>query len=282
MKEEKTSYRGRLAPTPSGHLHLGHGQTFQIADQRCREAAGTMVLRIEDLDPQRSKPEYLDAALEDFSWMGLAWQEGPCFQSQRRALYIDAWQRLKAADAVYPCMRSRKDVREAASAPHPEDEDPEPIYPPAWRVASSAASAYAEPVGANWRFRVPDGTAIRFSDGRLGEQVFVAGEDFGDFVVWRRDDVPAYELAVVVDDIAMGITEVVRGEDLLCSTARQILVYQALQAKVPLFFHTPLVRDADGIRLAKRHDALAMKSLREAGLTFAEALERLDPGHSGL
>lgn len=236
-----------------------------------------MVLRVEDLDPRRTKPEYVDDAMEDLTWMSLTWDEGPYFQSQRSTAYLEAWQRLKASGFIYPCTRSRNDVRQAASAPHPEDEATEPIFPTVWRPDARAADAFSEPAGVNWRFRTPDGETIGYVDGRLGAQAFVSGIDFGDFLVWRRDDLPAYELAVVVDDIAMGITEVVRGEDLLRSTARQLLIYRALGATAPSFYHTPLVCDAAGDRLAKRHDALSVKSLRESGLSFAEAMKRITP-----
>ncbi len=145
------------------------------------------------------------------------------------------------------------------------------MYPGTCRLEREAAArladAYQEPAGVNWRFRVPDGEAVTFEDGHFGPQRFVAGEDFGDFAVWRRDDVPAYQLAVVADDRAMGITEVVRGADLLLSTARQILLYRALGWAEPRWFHCELVTDARGERLAKRHDALAIRTLREQGRT---------------
>ena len=151
------------------------------------------------------------------------------------------------------------------------DADDEPLYPGKCRNRTDAPN-YSSPAGANWRFRVPDGEEISFIDLRSGPKSYVAGRDFGDFLVWRRDDVPAYQLAVVVDDSAMAITEVVRGEDLLKSTARQILIYRALGLEVPKFYHCELVRDETGMRLAKRHDALSIRTLRERGLTPEEAL----------
>lgn len=260
----------RLAPTPTGHLHLGHARTFAFTHHRARALGGRISLRIEDLDPARCRPEYVDAALEDLRWLGLDWDGDPIFQSQRRERYRTAWRELRDLGLIYPCDRSRRDVRAASLAPHAEDE--EPIYPPAWRSAPGAAAAFTTPSGTNWRFRVPDGERISFVDVRLGPTEFTAGRDFGDFLVWNRDDIPAYELAVVVDDIAMGITEVIRGEDLLLSTARQLLVYRALGAVPPAFHHLPLVLDENGRRLAKRHAALSLKTLRDSGQTPAELL----------
>lgn len=193
-------------------------------------------------------------------------------QSQRRDAHRASWEGLRDGGHIYPCMRTRKDLRMAANAPHAEDEGTEPIFPPAWRPSPGTGQECIEPAGSNWRFRVPDGEAICFDDELRGPQRFVAGEDFGDFLVWRRDDSPAYELAVVVDDIDQGITEVVRGEDLLRSTARQILVYRALGATPPAWAHLKLVFDSDGRRLAKRHGSLSLKTLREQGRDPVECL----------
>ena len=270
------SYRGRIAPTPTGFLHLGHGRTFYTAWQRARDVGGAIVLRVEDLDPQRCKPEFVEGLLEDLRWMGVDWCEGPLYQSQRREHYLSAWQRLKESGWIYPCLRSRKELRNVSLAPHDDEEAAEPLYPPAWRPGVEAAKSYASPEGATWRFRVPDGEPIHFSDVQKGPQCLVAGQDFGDFVVWRRDDVPAYELAVVVDDIANAISEVVRGEDLLKSTARQWLLYRALGASAPAWCHLPLVCDVEGRRLAKRHDSLSMKTLREQGRRFEDCLAELE------
>jgi glutamyl/glutaminyl-tRNA synthetase len=170
---------------------------------------------------------------------------------------------LKATKIVYPCVCSRQDVLRAASAPHPLDE--EAIYPATCREAPHKVSPKV-----SWRFRVPDGEEVSFVDGRCGPQNFVAGHDFGDFVVWRHDAIPSYQLAVVVDDASMKVTEVVRGSDLLVSTARQILLYRALGFPVPAFYHCPLVTDENGVRLAKRHASLALRSLRENGNTPQE------------
>jgi len=196
--------------------------------------------------------------MDDLRWAGLDWDEGPYEQSRRIADFRAAFERLKDMGAVYPCICSRRDVATAAAAPHAEDM--EAIYPGTCRQRSDANDA------ASWRFRVPDGEEVNFIDGRLGSQTFVCGRDFGDFVVWRRDDAPAYELAVVVDDAAMDITEVVRGDDLLLSTARQLLLYRALGFTPPAFYHCPLVVDEHGRRLAKRHDALSLQQLRARGV----------------
>ena len=212
--------------------------------------------------------------LDDLHWLGIEWSEGPdCggphapyVQSERRAFYLDAWKKLRDQGMIYPCTCSRKDVAQAAGAPN--DSDDEPLYSGRCRpVAEAAVSTHSEPGGTHWRFRVPDGEEIRFTDLHLGPQQMTAGRDFGDFIVWRRDDVPAYQLAVVVDDAAMRITEVVRGADLLKSTARQILLFRALGLTPPGYYHCELVRDEAGVRLAKRHDALSIRKLRELGWT---------------
>ena len=208
--------------------------------------------------------------IEDLRWLGLDWQEGPdvggphgpYVQSQRIPLYREALERLLQAGALYPCSCTRKDIRSAIAAPHPGDE--EPPYPGTCRPRDGTRSTQCEGKVA-WRFRVPDGEEIRFTDLRCGPQRFIAGRDFGDFVVWRNDDTPAYQLAVVVDDAAMGISEVVRGADLLVSTARQLLLYRALGLVAPAFHHCELLTDERGQRLAKRHDALSLRTLRAQG-----------------
>ena len=271
-----SAYRGRLAPTPTGELHLGHARTFHAAFRRAMDADGALVLRIDDLDPLRCRAEYTRQAIDDLRWMGVHWTEGPYFQSQRTEIYVDTWRRLRDAGVIYPSHVSRKELRDAAHAPHEDEEGAEPIFPAEWRAPIGAERAYEAPWGVAWRFRVPDGEVIRFDDAKRGMQAYTAGVDVGDFVVWRKDGVPAYELAVVADDIAMGITEVVRGEDLLRSTGRQLLVYRALGATPPAWCHEPLVRDAQGRRLAKRYQALSLKTLRERGYTFEELLARGD------
>ncbi|HET7622763.1 MAG TPA: tRNA glutamyl-Q(34) synthetase GluQRS [Gemmatimonadaceae bacterium] len=261
------SYRGRLAPTPTGDMHVGHAQTFLAAWRRAENASGEIVLRIEDLDPLRCRAEYAERAIEDLEWLGVTWSEGPVYQSARRDIYEAAWRTLRDAGVIYPSTVSRKELRDAAHAPHDDEEESEPIFPPELRPPPGTGTDAASPAGVVWRFRVPDGEVVRFEDARYGAKAFTAGVDFGDFVIWRKDDVPAYELAVVADDIAMRITEVVRGEDLLKSTARQLLVYRVLGAPPPAWCHLPLVRDAEGRRLAKRHQALSVRELRSRGYT---------------
>jgi glutamyl-tRNA synthetase len=274
-----SSYRGRIAPSPTGYLHLGHARTFLIAAERATQAGGALVFRNEDLDLERCRPEFVCAMFEDLRWLGIDWQEGPdCggphlpySQSERREIYLAAWKNLRDDGFIYPCTCSRKELAQAASAPN--DLDDEPVYPGKCRGRDDARS-FETPAGVNWRFRVPDGEEVAFQDLHLGPQRYVAGRDFGDFVVWRRDDVPAYQLAVVTDDHAMRITEVVRGADLLKSTARQLLLYRALGVNPPQFFHCDLVRDEAGVRLAKRHDALSIRRLRESGLSAEEVRKR--------
>jgi glutamyl-tRNA synthetase len=261
-------------------LHLGHARTFWIAARRAAEHQGAMIFRNEDLDPQRCRRDFAQAMMEDLRWLGIYWSEGPdCggpfapySQSERHDLFLHAWRRLRDCGFIYPCSCSRKDLAQAASAPN--DADDEPIYPGRCRRRTDAGQ-FAAPAGVNWRFRVTDGEQVRFTDLHFGTRTFLAGRDFGDFVVWRRDDVPAYHLAVVVDDAEMRITEVVRGADLLKSTARQLLIYRALGWTAPDFYHCDLLRDDSGMRLAKRHDALSLRHLRQSGLSPEQVLEKL-------
>ncbi len=326
------AYRGRLAPSPTGYLHLGHARTFWVAWQRARTAGGRLVFRNEDLDYQRCKPEFVDAMYEDLHWLGLDWDEGPgqfgktgqpgdpgiggpfgpYSQSLRRSFYLEAWRRLRDGGFIYPCTCSRKDLERALSAPHEEPPqlgsgaqtsspaeqnlpsqpgtaavqspvaDDELPYPGTCREKITTAKNYASPAGVSWRFKVPDGETISFQDGFFGPQQFVAGRDFADFLLWRRDDIPAYQLAVVVDDEAMQITEVVRGADLLKSTARQLLLVRALGYSTPAYFHCPLLRDERNVRLAKRHDALSLRTLREQGVKSAELLRSFEKEMRGL
>jgi glutamyl/glutaminyl-tRNA synthetase len=249
-------------------------------------------MRMEDLDPDRSRQEYVAAALEDLRWLGTDWDEGPDVggpfgpysQSERHDFYLMAWKRLYEAGSIYPCRCSRRDLAAALSAPHEgqahvPDPDDEPLYPGTCRPSGSgegvlevAADSHSGPGGMNWRFRVCDGEAIEFNDINLGPQRFVAGADFGDFLVWRRDGLPSYQLACVADDAAMRITEVVRGADLLKSTARQILLNRALGFTDPRWFHCELVLDAKGVRLSKRHDALSIRELRRKGMSPGDVL----------
>ena len=341
-------YRGRLAPSPTGYLHLGHARTFWAAWQRARAVHGKLIFRNEDLDYQRCRPEFVKSMYGDLRWLGLDWDEGPELsfqtgnsnktddtgkgisrgnfgpysQSERRSFYLDAWRKLRDSGLIYPCTCSRKDLERALSAPHEEplhgaplrgaelhqfrdhgaqasspaiseDNSAQPMaavheptegpssqspaaavqyvaddelpYPGTCREKIGTARDYESPAGVSWRFKVPDGETIGFYDGYFGRQEFVAGRDFGDFLLWRRDDIPAYQLAVVVDDAAMQVTEVVRGADLLKSTARQLLLIRALGYSLPAYFHCPLLRDEKNVRLAKRHDALSLRALRVQG-----------------
>ncbi|HEY2857452.1 MAG TPA: glutamate--tRNA ligase family protein, partial [Terracidiphilus sp.] len=256
---------------------------------------GALVMRMEDLDTERSKSIYAEAVYDDLRWLGIRWHEGPdksgpygpYVQSKRMSTYLNAWRKLHRAGFLFPCKCSRKDLEAALGAPHESDVrgvrsdgkaeplDDEPIYPGSCRGNLASAPQMRgpndagpdTPRGLNWRFRVPDGEVIEFEDENLGPQRFVAGVDFGDFAVWRRDGTPSYQLACVADDAAMRITEVVRGADLLKSTARQILLYRALELRPPRWYHCRLVLDQHGRRLAKRHDALSMRTLRAQGLT---------------
>ena len=286
------SYRGRLAPSPTGYLHVGHARTFQRAWERTRAGRGVLVMRMEDLDRERSRREYAEAALADLRWLGMDWEEGPDVggpsapyeQSCRGEIYAAGWRKLREGGYIYPCRCSRKDLLSAASAPHEgsarvNDLDDEPVYPGTCRPSRTGNGPFdltpltdEGPAGLNWRFRVPDGQVIEFEDGNLGPQRFIAGIDFGDFLVWRRDGVPSYQLACVADDCAMWITEVVRGADLLKSTARQMLLNRALGYPDPDWYHCELALDEQGRRLAKRHDALSIRELRCRGLRPEEVL----------
>lgn len=272
-------YRGRLAPSPTGYLHLGHARTFWIAQERAQAGGGMLILRNDDLDTARCRPEFSAAMQEDLHWFGLRWSEGPDVggpfapyaQSARMPHFHAAFERLRARGLIYPCTCSRQDVLRALSAPHAGEE--EPIYPGTCRPRGEDGGSQRSKVesvprdGVNWRFRVPDGETISFVDGALGPHTEIAGQDFGDFLVWRKDGMPSYQLACTVDDAAMGITEVVRGADLLTSTCRQLLLYRALELPVPDFYHCPLMTDARGVRLAKRDDALSLRTLRANGVT---------------
>jgi len=272
-----SSYLGRLAPSPTGYLHLGHARTFWIAQQRARAAGGRLLLRVDDLDSSRFRLDFVDAMIEDLRWLGFTWEEPVIWQTQRRDRYLAALARLHAAGLIFPCHHSRRELAEASvSAPHEGGEHDEPVYPPAFRPAPGAPLPPLDAAGlaTNWRFRVPDGETLAFDDGRFGPQVATAGRDFGDFLVWRKDGGPSYQLACAVDDAELGITEVVRGSDLIKSTFRQILLIRALGQKEPAYYHCPLMLDDRGERLAKRHDALALRTLREQGVTAAEVLGR--------
>lgn len=273
---ESGRLRGRLAPSPTGALHLGNARTFMIAWLSVRSRGGTLLLRMEDLDHPKNKPGAADAALADLRWLGLDWDEGPDIggphapytQTQRRIHYVRALETLRARGLAYPCVCSRRDVECGQSAPHTEDglfyaglcRDRFADYEAARRVLPPDRLPA-------WRFRVPQGEIVRFEDGFCGLCEQEVSAVSGDFVLARDPDGAGYMLAVVVDDAAMGVTEVVRGDDLLPATPRQLLLYRALNLTPPAFIHVPLVVSEEGRRLAKRHGDTRISALRAAGIT---------------
>ena len=271
---------GRLAPSPTGGLHLGHARTFLVAWLSARSQGGRVIYRVEDLDASRVRPESIPQAMTDLRWLGLDWDAGPDLggpdapyvQSERASLYDRALDRLKAAEAVYPCTCTRADIERAASAPHPEDEGP--TYPGtcASRSARDADSLVGRPFA--WRFRVPPGR-VGWEDRFRGWTDRDPARLGGDFVVGRAEVGAAYQLAVVVDDAAMGVSEVVRGDDLIPSTPRQLLLYQALGLTPPSFVHMPLAVASDGKRLAKRDGALKLATLRASGVDPTAIIGRI-------
>jgi len=270
---------GRLAPSPTGALHLGNARTFLLAWASARAQGGRVVLRVEDIDGPRVKPEATAAAIDDLRWLGLDWDGEIVVQSTRLRLYEEAAGRLLAAGLAYPCVCTRKEVEEAASAPHEGAGVDGPVYPGTCRgrfasPADARAATGREPA---LRFRV-DSDAVPFIDRFAGAQRGVVA---GDFVVQKRDGGPAYQLAVVVDDAHNGVSEVVRADDLLPSTPRQLLLYRALGHSAPSFAHTPLVVGADGLRLAKRHGDTSLLHLRRSGVR-AEAVVGFLAHRSGL
>ncbi|HYW10711.1 MAG TPA: tRNA glutamyl-Q(34) synthetase GluQRS [Longimicrobium sp.] len=266
--------RGRFAPSPTGALHLGNARTALLAWLHARAAGGAFVMRVEDLDFGRVRPGFMERQLDELRWLGLDWDEGPdvggpfepYVQSQRQERYEAALRHLAERGLLFECTCSRRDIAQAASAPHAGEEGPRyagtcrdrRVDPGVRSLTAHGRSLFALRVRVN-----PD--EVRFRDGVMGEQCFDPAAE-GDFVVRRKDGVAAYQLAVVVDDAAMGITHVLRGADLLSSTARQILLYDALGLPAPAFLHVPLMMGPDGERLAKRHGAVALGELRDAGV----------------
>lgn len=252
---------GRLAPTPSGLLHLGNARSFLLAWLWARREGGRVVLRIEDVDLPRCRPEFRDAIFRDLEWLGLDWDEIAEDQSRRSALYRTHLESLAARGLAYPCTCSRRDVEEASSAPHGDEGA---VYPGTcrerWRDAAEARSATGRDPA--WRFRW-DAPPVRFVDEVRGE-VVVDPASLGDFVVWRREELASYQLAVAVDDAAQGVTQVLRGRDLSTSTARQLALDCALDLRAPArWAHVPFLLDAEGGRMAKRDASLALATLRE-------------------
>ncbi len=273
--------RGRYAPSPTGPLHLGNLRSALLAWLQVRLQNGTLILRMEDLDEPRCSPEYADSILADLDWLGFDWDEGPNVgdygpytQSERTALYHEALQRLRDDGRIYPCYCSRKDIREAASAPHGRTL----VYPGTCRDLTPDELAQKQAEHPNrkpaFRFRVDDVTES-FVDEIAGTFSQNMSEDVGDFVVLRRDGIFAYQLAVVVDDIAMEVTDVLRGEDLLESTPRQIHLYKAFGEEPPRFWHVPLMSGDDGEKLSKRDGADSLQLLRDQGHTPKQVITLL-------
>jgi glutamyl-tRNA synthetase len=255
---------GRLAPSPTGLLHLGHARTFLIAWWRARSSGARLLMRLEDLDGPRVRPEMSQAALRDLAWLGLDW-DGPAYvQSSGLEEISAAATRLSLEGLAYACVCSRGDVRSSQSAP--QQGDSEPRYPGTCRGKfRSLAEAEAKTgKSAGLRLQVPD-RRVEVDDVLLGTRMFDVQAEVGDFLIAKRDGAPAYQLAVVMDDARQGITEVVRGEDLLPSAARQRLLQQALGLPALRYCHVPLVVDENGRRLAKRHDDLSLAELRATG-----------------
>jgi glutamyl-tRNA synthetase len=252
----------RFAPSPTGAQHVGNARTYLITWLLARQAGGRVALRVEDIDSPRVKPGAADEALADLRWLGLDWDGGPVVQTQRLPLYEAALSRLQAQELVYPCTCTRSDIEQAASAPHHDGR--EVPYPGtcASRSVADAAALADRPFA--WRFRVA--VVPAFTDGFRGTVRLTPEQVGGDFVVWKSLGTPAYQLAVVVDDADQVVTTVVRGDDLIPSTPRQLMLYRALGLMPPEFVHVPLVVGPDGRRLAKRHGDTRLKALREAGV----------------
>lgn len=275
----------RLAPSPTGAQHLGNARTYLLGYWAARREGARIVLRIEDLDSPRVKSWAIDQAIEDLRWLGIDWDEGPdvggphqpYLQSDRGAKYEAAIRRLVERDAVYPCVCTRRDIAAAAGAPHADDQIG--IYPGTcrdWRPGDDLP-----PPGTYcWRFRSRP-TPVEFVDRVAGARRCRPGVDLGDFPVTRKTGAPAYQLAVVVDDAAMGVTDVVRGDDLLSSTFWQIELYETLGWQPPRFAHLPLVIGPDGRRLAKRHGDTRLSHFRQLGVR-PETVVRWAAGSAGI
>lgn len=269
-----TTYVGRFAPSPTGRLHLGNLRSALLGWLTARAANGRFLLRIEDLDPDRSKASHVDGIFEDLELLGLDWDGEVLFQSKRAEVYRAALERLAQAGRVYPCTCSRAEVARAASAPHVGEEGP--IYPGTCRRGAEPKPGRAPSL----RFRVAPGV-VRFVDDLCGPYEQDVEQAVGDFLVQRADGVASYQLAVVVDDAASGVTHVVRGDDLLSSTPRQVQLLDALGLAAPGYAHVPLLLQEDGKRLAKRDGAMTAPGLRARGFS-AEAIVGLLAKWSGL
>lgn len=259
------SFRGRFAPSPTGRMHLGNIRSALLGWLQARAAGGQFLLRIEDLDRQRCRTQFIEDLYRDLEWLGLTWDEPPLIQSERDGVYREALAALEREGLVYPCFCTRAEIARAASAPHGLSEEG-PRYPGTCaRLTAVEIVERARTRVPAWRFRAQPGE-VRFVDGLMGPSTQDVQTVVGDFVVRRNDGVASYQLAVVVDDAASGITHVLRGDDLLTSTPRQLQLYAALGKRAPEFSHVPLVLGEDGKRLAKREGAFALAELRERGL----------------
>jgi len=292
MSKPPLKLRGRLAPSPTGALHLGNIRTFMVTWLMARSRGGELVMRIEDLDHPKNKPGAVEGMIDDLRWLGFDWDEGypstssgqvgcgsddkAYIQSQRVDLYAEALEKLKAQNLVYPCICSRKDVEAGLSAPHSDEclfynGHCRNRYPD---FASAQAELPSRRIPA-WRFKVPADEAVSFTDGFCGEYSQIPSELSGDFVLARHEFGAGYMLAVVVDDDAMGINQIVRGDDLLAATPRQLLIYRALGLEPPEYIHLPLVVGTDGRRLAKRHGDTRVSAFREAGISAEKIIGAL-------
>ena len=273
---------GRLAPSPTGGLHLGNARTFLLAWLIARRDHGQVVFRMEDLDLTRARDDAARQALEDLKWLGLNWDEGPdvggpngpYVQSQRSHIYQSALDRLIDANLVYPCTCTRADVLRAASAPHADDA--QPIYPGTCSHRHASEGFTLDQLGKSfaWRFRAA-GLLVDWTDRVRGPQSHALDRIGGDFIVARSGGVFGYQLAVVVDDAAMNITQVVRGHDLDDSTPRQLLIQEALGLPRPEYWHVGLVLGPEGKRLAKRDQAIKLSELRVSGVLPGQILAML-------
>jgi glutamyl-Q tRNA(Asp) synthetase len=272
---------GRFAPSPTGRLHLGHAWSCLLAHDHARARGGAFLLRIEDIDPGRTRAEFVEGIFEDLAWLGLRWDGEAVRQSARLPLYAGALERLKAAGLVYPCFCTRAaiaaEIAASASAPHGPDG---PLYPGTCRDLGEPerAARISEPHA--WRLDVTRAAAasgpLYWKDGDT--EVQVEPQAFGDVVLARKDAPVSYHLAVTVDDAAQGVTDVVRGRDLYAATDVHRLLQALLGLPTPLYHHHPLLTDAEGRRLAKRHGAPTLASLREAGADPAELVAALRAG----
>ena len=266
---------GRFAPSPTGFLHPGHASSFALAWLSARSQNGSIFLRLENIDDSRCRPETSTEIKRDLAWLGMDWDGQPLTQTDRLEAHLFALETLKKRGTVYPCTCSRADIVRAASAPQVGERDSGIArrYPGtcAQRSETEDRDLIAQGIPFCWRMRTPKNGWPDFVDGLLGKLPGSLADNEGDFVVWRANKGnqrggPSYQLAVVVDDVFQGVTEVVRGDDLLDSTPRQLAIIQELGHSAPKYFHVPLVLDAEGRRLAKRAGSLSLAQLRAQGI----------------